>query len=71
MARGGSLIRVQISIEVTEEMRLAAESRGLPLVDYVEMLMARGRQAIEEAPAVSSAIERIRALRAGTTSPRT
>lgn len=52
-------------------MRQEAESRGLPLVDYVEMLMARGRQATQEPPAVSSAIERIRALRAGTTSPRT
>lgn len=62
---------MQISIEVTEEMRREAESRGLPLIDYVEMLMERGRQAIQEPSAVSSAIARIRSLRAGTTYPRT
>jgi hypothetical protein len=45
-------------------MRRDAEKRGLPVVDYVDLLLAKGRQALGEGVAVSSAIERIRALRA-------
>lgn len=54
---------MQISVDVTEEMRREAEARGLPVVDYVELLVVKGHQALTEGEAVTSAIERIRALR--------
>lgn len=54
---------MQIAIEVTDDMRREAEARDLPVIDYVEMLMDKGRQALQEDLAVISAIERIRALR--------
>ena len=56
---------MRVSVEVTEEMRREAESQGLPVMEYVEKLIARGRQAGHDAAVVSNAIERIRALRAG------
>ncbi|MGA7108952.1 MAG: hypothetical protein WBV28_02230 [Terracidiphilus sp.] len=55
---------MQVSVDVTEEMRRDAEQRGLPVVDYVDLLLAKGREVLGEGVAVSSAIERIRALRA-------
>jgi hypothetical protein len=54
---------MQVSIDVTNEMRREAESRGLPIIDYVELLIEKGRQAMPADASVSSAIERIRALR--------
>jgi hypothetical protein len=54
---------MQVPVDVTDEIRSEAEARGVPIVDYVEMLVARGRQALEENSHLSSAIERIRALR--------
>lgn len=54
---------MQVPVEVSVEMRQEAESRGLPVIDYVEMLVERGRQAVKEDTTVTSAIERIRALR--------
>jgi hypothetical protein len=55
---------MQIAVEITDEMRREAESRGMPVIDYVEMLMARGQKAVQDDSAVTNAIERIRALRA-------
>jgi hypothetical protein len=60
---------MQVSVDVTDEMRREAESRGMPIIDYVDFLIAKGRQAIVEGKAVSSAIERIRALRPKVTAP--
>ncbi|HEU5349960.1 MAG TPA: hypothetical protein VFU55_00065 [Terracidiphilus sp.] len=57
---------MQISVEVTEELRGEAESRGLPLIDYVEFLVDRGRRVLQDESTLSGAIERIRALRATT-----
>jgi hypothetical protein len=54
---------MQVSVDVTDEMRREAESRGMPIIDYVDFLIAKGRQAMVDGAAVSSAIERIRALR--------
>jgi hypothetical protein len=51
-------------------MRREAESRGLPIIDYVDFLIAKGRQAMTEDAVVSSAIERIRALRPKALTPR-
>ncbi|HEY6490012.1 MAG: hypothetical protein WCC26_07350 [Terracidiphilus sp.] len=54
---------MQVSVDVTDEMRREAEARGLPVVDYVDLLLVKGHQALMEGGALSSAIERIRALR--------
>ena len=54
---------MQVSVDVTDEMRRQAEARGLPVVDYVELLMQKGREMLEGNAVVSTAIERIRALR--------
>jgi hypothetical protein len=54
---------MQIAVDVTEEMRREAESRGMPVIDYVELLIAKGQEVLQEGAAVTSAIERIRALR--------
>ncbi|HWA94674.1 MAG TPA: hypothetical protein VG844_08725 [Terracidiphilus sp.] len=54
---------MQVPVEVTAEIRSEAEARGLPIVDYIELLVARGRQALQGNENVNSALERIRALR--------
>ena len=54
---------MQVSVEITDDIRQEAEARGLPVVDYVELLVTRGRQAVQDEQGVSSALERIRALR--------
>jgi hypothetical protein len=54
---------MQVSIDVTDEMRREAEARGLPVVDYIELLMEKGRETLDGSAALSTAIERIRALR--------
>lgn len=51
---------MQVSIDVTDEMRREAEARGLPVVDYIELLMEKGRETLDGSAALSTAIERIR-----------
>ena len=58
-----------VTVDVTDELSREAESRGLPIIDYVELLIAKGREATQQGSAVSSAIERIRALRATGNNP--
>ncbi len=60
---------MQVSVDVTDEMRREAETRDLPIIDYVEMLVAKGRRVLDDDQAVASAIECIRALRASTPRP--
>jgi hypothetical protein len=55
-------LTMQVSVDVSDAMRREAESRGLPIIDYVELLVEKGRQAMGEGAVVSSALERIRAL---------
>ena len=55
-------------MDVTDEMRRDAEARGMPTIDYVDFLIAKGRQAMTDGAAISNAIERIRALRQGAAS---
>jgi hypothetical protein len=55
---------MQIYVEITDQIRSEAASRGLPVIDYIESLITRGRQALQDDLAFSSAIERIRVLRA-------
>ena len=61
---------MQVSVDVTDQMRREAEARGLPVVDYVELLIEKGREALEGSAAFSSALERIRALRGPERPPR-
>ena len=37
---------MQVSVDVSDDMRREAESRGLPIIDYVELLVEKGRQAM-------------------------
>jgi hypothetical protein len=59
----GAWQTMQITVQVPEEVRLAAEARQIPVIDLVEELMMQGMEAVKARPAVLSAIERIRALR--------
>jgi hypothetical protein len=61
---------MQITLQVTDEIRREAESRGLPVIDFVETLIARGLAATPDSGAVSSAIQRIRALRSSQPVPK-
>jgi hypothetical protein len=54
---------MQVSVDVTDEMRREAEIRGMPVIDYLDLVILKGRQALNEGPALSNALERIRALR--------
>ena len=54
---------MQVSVDVTDDIRREAELRGLAVIDYIELLMEKGRAAMKTSSAMSGAIERIRALR--------
>ena len=53
---------MQITLTVSDAIVREAGTRGLPVVDYLEMLIDKGMAASGERPAMSDAIERIRAL---------
>ncbi|MGB8259898.1 MAG: hypothetical protein WCE75_06090 [Terracidiphilus sp.] len=61
---------MQVFVEVTDEIVREAEKRELPVVDFVETLVARGLDVVMDRPAVMGAIERIRALRTATAASR-
>jgi hypothetical protein len=61
---------MQITIEITDEIRREADFRGLPVIDFVESLIARGLHPELDPPVVKSAIERIRALCSAPAAPR-
>jgi hypothetical protein len=54
---------MQVSVEITDEMRREAEIRGIPVIDYLDLVILKGRQYLNESPVLSNAMERIRALR--------
>jgi uncharacterized protein (DUF1778 family) len=54
---------MQITIDISEEIRRAAEARGLTVTDFVESLLAGSVEARPASKSVSSAMERIRTLR--------
>ena len=53
---------MQITLTVSDAIVREAGTRGLPVVDYLEMPIDKGMAASRERPAMSDAIERIRAL---------
>jgi heme O synthase-like polyprenyltransferase len=52
-----------ISVTVPEAVIRAAQDRNMPVEDFVDMLIDKGMEKATGRPIVSSAIERIRALR--------
>ena len=61
---------MQVNVDVTDEIRREAESRGLPVIDFVEMLIQKGLNSVLVRPAVNTAIDRIRALRSAAPVPK-
>ena len=57
---------MQVTVTVSDEIVREAGSNGVSVVDFVESLISKGHEAACGRPALSSAIERIRALRGPT-----
>jgi hypothetical protein len=60
---------MMITVPISDEIAREAQNRGMQVNDFVEMLIDRGLKAESKRPAVSSAIERIRALRSPLSNP--
>jgi hypothetical protein len=63
MNPSGEALIMQITLTISDEIVREAGARGLPVVDFVELLVDKGLGAVKERPVLNSAIERIRALR--------
>jgi hypothetical protein len=57
---------MQVTVTVSDAIVRESGVHGLPVIDYVESLIDRGKAAAAVPPVLSSAIERIRALRSET-----
>jgi hypothetical protein len=56
---------MQVTVTVSDEIVREAAARRLPVAEFVERLIDKGFAQAKENNSVSSAIERIRALRSG------
>jgi hypothetical protein len=54
---------MQITVTISDAVVREAGVRGLAVIDFVESLIDKGMLAPREQPVLSSAMERIRALR--------
>ncbi|MGA2538395.1 MAG: hypothetical protein ABSF53_20465 [Terracidiphilus sp.] len=54
---------MQITLTISDEIVREAGDRGLPVIDFVESLVDKGLIVAKDRPVMSSAMERIRALR--------
>ena len=54
---------MQITVTVSDEIIREAKNRNMPVIDFVELLITKGLEAALDRDSVSSAINRIRALR--------
>jgi hypothetical protein len=54
---------MQITVTVSDAIVREAGARGVAVIDFVESLIDKGMLAAKERPVLSSAMERIRALR--------
>ena len=54
---------MQITLTISDDIVREAGARGMPVVDFVESLIDKGMLESKEKPVLSSAMERIRALR--------
>ena len=66
MKVAGELPTMQITVTVPDEIVREAGARGLPVIDFLESLIDKGFNAAKERPVMTSAMERIRALRSKT-----
>jgi hypothetical protein len=57
---------MQITVTVSDAIVREAGARGLAVIDFVESMIDKGMLAAKERPVLSSAMERIRALRSTT-----
>jgi hypothetical protein len=57
---------MQITITISDDMIREAQARGLSVQQFVESLIDKGFESSQERPVMSTAIERIRALRSTT-----
>ena len=53
---------MQITVTVSDAIVREAQTRGLPVIDFLESLIDKGFTATLDRPVLNSAIERIRAL---------
>jgi hypothetical protein len=63
MNPAGQSPKMQVTVTVSDSIVREAGVRHLPVVDFVESLIDKGLAAASDRPVVTSAIERIRALR--------
>jgi hypothetical protein len=54
---------MQITITISDDFIREAQARGLSVQEFVESLIDKGLSVSQEKPVMSTAIERIRALR--------
>lgn len=54
---------MQITLTISDDIVREAGVRNMPVIDFVESLVDKGLSVARERPVMSSAIERIRALR--------
>ena len=63
MNLGRGYPNMQITVTVSDVIVREAAAHNLPVIDFVESVIDKGRSAASEPVAMESAIERIRALR--------
>ena len=61
---------MQITVTVSDAIIREAGARGLPVIDFIELLIDKGLSVSSERPVLDNAIERIRALRSPGYGPR-
>lgn len=54
---------MQVTVTVSDEVVREAGAQGVPVAEFIEMLIDKGRHASSSRPELESAMERIRALR--------
>jgi hypothetical protein len=66
MSREGESQNMQITLTISDEIVREAGARNMAVIDFVESLVDKGLIAARDRPVMSSAMERIRALRSST-----
>jgi hypothetical protein len=61
---------MQITLTISDEIVRQAGLRNLPVIDFVELLVDKGLILAKEPKVLSSAVERIRVLRATSVPPK-
>ena len=61
---------MQITLTISDDIVREAGARNLAVIDFVESLVDKGLSVARERPMMSSAMERIRALRSSAIEPK-